>query len=213
MEASTMTMTKGIRFLRKAQSGFTMMEVLVSMLIIMLGLLGLVGMLARMQQSEFESYQRSQALVLLQDMVDRLNVHRATATCFRLTDPTTGAPTLGTGSAGAPACSASTANDNAEATASMTEWDSLLKGAGETSGGSSVGAMIGARGCISYDSTTELLDPTGVVIAGTGVYTVSVAWQGNSDTFAPVVNCGNGQYGTTTRRRLVFMTFRIAKLT
>lgn len=212
MEVTAMTMTNGIRVLRGRQSGFSLMEVLVSMLIIMLGLLGLAGMLARMQQSEFESYQRAQALVLLQDMVDRINVHRITATCFRITDPTTGTPTLGTGSSGAPACSAGTANDNAEATASMAEWDALLQGAAETSGGSSVGAMIGARGCVSYDSTTRLLDSTGAPIPGTGIYTVSVAWQGNSDTFAPVVNCGNGQYGAETRRRLVFVTFRIAKL-
>jgi type IV pilus assembly protein PilV len=192
--------------------GFSMIEVLVSLLIIMLGLMGLAGMLTRLQQSEFESYQRSQALVLLQDIVDRINVHRATAVCFQLTNATTGTPSFGTGYSSTPACSAGTANDNAEAVTAMTEWDGLLKGSAETSGGAAAGAMVGARGCISYDATTELLDPTGAVIPSTGIYTVAVAWQGTTDTFAPVVNCGNGQYGNETRRRLVFSTFRVAKL-
>ena len=212
MDAFAMTSPNGIRNCHGTQTGFSLMEVLVSLLIVMLGLLGLAGMLARMQQSEFESYQRAQALVLMQDMVDRLNVHKLTATCFRITNVATGTPTLGTGSGGAPACSAGTANDNTEATAAMAEWDSLLKGSAETSGGSSTGAMIGARGCIGYDATTELLDTTGAAIPGTGIYTVAVAWQGNSDTFVPVVNCGNGQYGAETRRRVVFTTFRLAKL-
>jgi type IV pilus assembly protein PilV len=189
-----------------------MIEVLVSLMIIMLGLMGIAGMLARMQQSEFESYQRAQAVVLLQDMVDRISAHRVTASCFRMTNAATGTPYLGSGTTYTSACSAGTAGDNAQADASVLEWSNLLKGAAETSGGSSVGAMLGARGCISYDSTTELLDSAGGVIADTGVYTVSVAWQGTSDTFAPTVTCGTTLYGAETRRRLIFTTFRLAKL-
>ena len=63
--------------------GFSMIEVLVSLLIIVFGLLGLAGLHVRIQQSEFESYQRAQALVLLQDMVERIHLHRVAATCFR----------------------------------------------------------------------------------------------------------------------------------
>jgi len=200
------------RFSPSAQSGFSMIEVLVSLLIILLGLMGLAGMLTRMQQSEFESYQRAQALVLLQDMVERVNLHRVTASCFQFTDPAAGTPFLGTGSSGAPACAASTANDNTQAYLTLTEWHSLLQGAAETKGGVAAGAMVGARGCVSYDASTALLDPTAAVISGTGIYTVAVAWQGTIDTFAPVINCGNGLYGTETRRRLVFTTFRLAYL-
>ncbi len=61
-----------------------------------------------------------------------------------------------------------------------------LKGATEVSangscssdsGSNCVGAMIGARGCIVYDATTELTDSTGTGLPGTGIYTVSIAWQ------------------------------------
>lgn len=189
-----------------------MMEVLVSLVIILLGLMGLAGLLARMQQAEFESYQRAQALVLLQDMVERINLHRSTVSCFWLTDSTTGLPYLGVGSGGAAACAASTSNDNTQTDLAIAEWNSLLQGAAETKGGVSVGAMNGARGCISYDAWSELTDPSGGIIGNTGIYTVAVAWQGTTDTFAPTVNCANGLYGTAARRRVVSTTFRLAVL-
>lgn len=189
-----------------------MMEVLVSLLIILLGLMGLAGLLARMQQAEFESYQRAQALVLLQDAVERINLHRTTASCFRITDAATGTPFLGVGSAGAPACSASTANDNTQTDLALAEWNSLLQGSAETKDGVAAGAMAGARGCVSYDATTELLDPGGAALSNTGIYTIAVAWQGTNDTFAPIINCGNGLYGAETRRRVVSTTFRLAFL-
>jgi type IV pilus assembly protein PilV len=196
--------------------GFSMIEVLVSLLIIVLGLLGLAGLQVRMQQSEFESYQRAQALVLLQDMVDRIGLHRVTSSCFNFTNPVAGTPFLGMDTTIAISCAASTANDNTQAVAALTEWDSLLQGAAETKGGVGAGAMVGARGCVSYDAATELLDPTGAVISGTGIFTVAVSWQGTNDTFAPTVNCANGLYGTSaladTRRRTVSTTFRHANL-
>lgn len=202
-----------VKIKQARQAGFTMIEVLVSLLIIVLGLLGLAGMQARIQQSEFESYQRTQALILLYDMVDRINVNRVTASCFVVTNNLTdGTPYLGVTSATVPACGASTVVNNANADASITEWDSLLEGAAETKGGASVGAIIGARGCVSYNSTTELLDATGAVLPGTGIYTVAVAWQGTVETFAPTVNCANNLYGPETRRRVVSTTFRMASL-
>ncbi|MDH5536134.1 MAG: type IV pilus modification protein PilV, partial [Betaproteobacteria bacterium] len=138
-------------------SGFTLIEVLIALLITTLGLLGLAGLQTRLQQAEFESYQRTQALVLLYDMVDRVRTNRATLPCFAITTNTaSGVPYLGTGAAAAPACGFSNAANNAIADATILEWDNLLKGAAETAGGVSVGAMIGARGCVSYDATTEL---------------------------------------------------------
>ena len=193
----------------RAHSGFSMIEVLVSLMIVVLGLLGLAGMQVRMQQAEFESYQRAQALVLMQDMVDRIQLHRATAACFRFTNATSGSPYLGISANHAAACAASTGNDNTEAVASMNGWDSALQGASETKGGVSVGAMVGARGCVSYNAASELTDSTGAFIAGTGLYTVAVAWQGTTDTIAPTVNCANGLYGSEARRRVVSTQFRM----
>jgi type IV pilus assembly protein PilV len=65
---------------------------------------------------------------------------------------------------------------------------------------------------VNYAPGTEVLDSTGAAIPGTGIFTVAVSWQGTTDTFAPTVSCGNGLYGTETRRRTVSTTFRHAYL-
>jgi len=70
-----------------------------------------------------------------------------------------------------------------------------------------VGALVGARGCVSYDAGSALPDAP-----DTGIYTVTIAWQGTVDTVAPAVACGNDRYGAETRRRVVSTTFRLARL-
>ena len=181
------------------RAGFTMIEVLVALIIIVLGLLGLAGMQVRMQQAEFESYQRTQALILLYDMVDRINTHRSAASCFL----TSGLSPAYVGAGGTAPTTCGAAVGATEAKDSLQEWDNLLDGAAESG---NAGAMVGARGCVSLNG---------------GIYTVAVAWQGTVDTSPPkmddgttTINCANGLYdsGTDTRRRAVATTFRMAVL-
>jgi type IV pilus assembly protein PilV len=192
-------------------SGSSLIEVLIALLITLIGLLGIAALQARAQQSEMESYQRSQALIVLSDIVDRININRATTSCFAITtDTADGKPFIGVAGAGhmgAPACSASTSAYNTQADAAITALDNLLKGSAETLGGSNVGSMIGARACISYDETTEIGG-----VPGTGLYTVIVSWQAMTDLAPPVANCANGLYGAETKRRAVSTSFRIANL-
>jgi len=205
---------------RDSAAGFSLIEVLISILIVVVGLLGLAGMQARAQIAELESYQRAQALVLLYDMMDRINNSRTTAPCYVITTNTTaGTPYLGEGTSVTPACSVSNPSDQAMAVASMTAWNDLLQGASEKKGAAAtkVGAMVGARGCVSYDVNTEYINATtGANVAGTGEYTISVSWQGMADTFAPTKACGAGLYGTAagadTKRRTVWATMRIGTL-
>ena len=84
--------------------------------------------------------------------------------------------------------------------------DALLQGSAEAMGGANVGAMIGARACISYDPATAIGS------AGTGLYTVAVSWQALTDLTTPTANCANGLYGAETKRRTVSTVFRIADL-
>lgn len=184
------------------QHGMALIEVLVTLVILLVGLLGLAGLSMHAQRSEMESYQRVQALVLLQDMVGRINANRKVAPCYAITTNTTnGTPFLGTGYAGTPTCTTGTAEQNAIAIQDMQGWNNLLLGAAEKTGGTAnVGAMLGARGCISYDATAS-------------VYTVSVAWQGVGTSFAPTgQNCGKNLYGSEGQRRVATMTLRIANL-
>lgn len=186
-----------------------MIEVLVSMGIVAIGLLGLAALQTTAQQAQNESYARAQALALLQDMVERINVNRYAASCFAFTtDTADGTPYLGTVDAGnpsnnfTPACTVGSNPSNA--INAMTTWDNELTGSAEVNqGGTNIGAIIGARGCVT--SSTDAT--TGIV-----TYTVMVAWQGTSDGFAPTQNCANGLYGAETKRRLVWTTLQIANL-
>ena len=192
--------------IRREQHGFTLLEVLVSLVILVFGLLGLIGMQAYTQVATFESYQRGQALILVQDMADRLGTNRSTAGCYAITtDTSNGTPFAGSGAA-TPTCTAAvgTAATRAIANADLAAWDAALKGATEQLGGASVGAALGARGCITYDATTNS-------------YRVAVAWQGMAPTVAPTAGdasatCAKNQYGSEPQRREVSVTVRLANL-
>ncbi len=183
------------------QRGFTLIEVLVSLLILVFGLLGMIGLQARTQIATFESYQRGQALILVQDMADRIATNRHAAGCYVTATP------LGTAFGGTPACTASvgTTTTRALATADLVAWNNALQGAAETLGTSKVGAVLGARGCVTYT-------------AATNSYRVAVAWQGMAETVAPTAGdaaatCGQGSYGASdSLRREVHITVRIASL-
>lgn len=179
----------------RRQLGMTLIELLVTVLILAVGLLGMAGLQSRLQQSEMEAYQRSQALILLQDMANRVAVNRNNADSY-LTNST------GIGGAGVncdPVAGDLAARDRAE-------WCNALQGAGETSGGSRVGAMIGGRGCVES-------------LPG-GEYLLTVAWQGMVPLAAPPagVACGANLYNNTTNcagdicRRVVTTIVRIATL-
>ena len=192
------------------QRGFTMLEVLVALLILLIGLLGLAGLLVTTQQGEVEAYQRKQAAVLLQDMVDRLTANPkaagASGSCYAITTNTsTGSPSLGTGNAvdATFACGAGSASQQTRGSADLQAWNNALLGTSERIGTSTtyVGAIIDARGCVST-TVSE-------------VYTISVAWKGLQPTVAPpaALTCGRGQYGDERLRRVISVTIRIATLT
>ena len=58
------------------EAGFTLMEVLVAFLILSVGLLGLAGLQMRGLAYAHQSYQRSLATLLAQDMADRMRANR-----------------------------------------------------------------------------------------------------------------------------------------
>ena len=194
------------------QAGSSMIEVLVSLVVLLLGLLGLVGLQAKAGHAEMESYQRAQAIALLQDITDRMNANRKGSHDLAYKDAA-----VGTGTA------LVDCNGKTGAEFDLCEWGNLRKGAAEVTASGTcssvsktncVGSMVGARGCIIYDATTELTSTPGAVLPGTGIYTISVAWQGLAPTVAPVstLTCGSGAYGDEARRRVVTSTLRVASL-
>ncbi len=171
----------------RTQHGVTLLEVLITIVILSFGLLGVAGLQARMQLAEMESYQRAQAIVLLRDMVDRVNANRRNSMDYDTTSGVTTTP-AGTGNS-VQDCSALTG-----ARFDLCEWSNALLGAAEsTGGGQNVGAMIGARGCI-----------TNTVAAMPRQFDIAVVWQGITPTVAPVATtCGKDSYGNDATRRAI----------
>ncbi|HZE61703.1 MAG TPA: type IV pilus modification protein PilV [Burkholderiales bacterium] len=203
--------------MRNRQTGFNMLEILFSLLIVTTGLLGLAGTQVVAQRAEQESYQRAQAIVLMTDIVDRINTNRKAAICYNISDATTGAGYLGATGSGkynisTYTCPALATNPAAVSRAQldMQFIDEMLLGAGETLGGNQVGAMLGARTCVGFDAATQ-------------AYTVAIAWQGTTATFSPASwptannpavarNCALNLYGADTQRRVVWTTIMVASL-
>jgi len=61
----------------RTQHGFTLMEALVSLLILSIGLLGLAGLQASGLRSNQGAYARSQAVILAQDAMERIRANPA----------------------------------------------------------------------------------------------------------------------------------------
>ncbi|TAK65662.1 MAG: type IV pilus modification protein PilV [Betaproteobacteria bacterium] len=177
----------------RAEFGTTMLEVLVTIVILAFGMLGLAGLQSKIFVAEMESYQRGQAVVLLNSMIERINANRTVAASY------VSANAFGTGDAQPATCPALPANPTPAQVAAndQCEWSNALKGAAETSGGTKVGGMIGAVGCVTQiqaeDQTPTLCRP--------GIYLVSVAWQGLNPTSIPSAACGQGTFGGDERLR------------
>lgn len=175
-----------------AQCGEGLIEVLIALVVITLGLLGMTALQGRARLAELESYQRIQALILLDDMANRMTANSAFRDCYDLSSATP--PYVGTATTLGQTC-------NVRADADLRAWDSLLDGAAETLGGNQAGAMLGARGCI-----VRLAD---------NLFEISVAWQGLTPTSIPVNRCAatpTGLYGDPAERRVVSRTIRFAHL-
>ena len=177
---------------RERQSGFTMIEVLVTIAILVVGLLGLAAMQTLSTLAELESYQRSQALVLVRDMADRMTANKAQITSYVASD--VGLAPID--------CAAyiPIPPSPGDYKLDLCEWNNQLNGSSEKvdAGTKNVGAMIGARGCIVR------LDPV--------TFLVTVAWQGLSRAGIPVEACGANAYGDDANRRTVSMVVRLALL-
>ena len=196
----------------RGQRGVTMLEVLITLVIIAFGLLGLAGLNVRVQVQQMETYQRAQAILLLQDITERMKANSTNAVWYLKTYvPATGSadppPTAHPYGTVDPASDAledctNTTTYNTQAKRDVCEWSNALKGAKESSSGTRVGAMVGARGCIdriqAEDATSGVCRP--------GIYRITVAWAGMASTVAPVLTCGQGGTGIPsddTMRRAV----------
>lgn len=197
-----------------AQRGFSLLEVIITMAILAVGLLGLAGMQARALNAEADSFSRAQAMMLANEMADRMNANLAEVKTS--TAPATGynqqnsagiKVEFGTGYNNdcitplnnTPALQAGCCADKSSIAArDLCEWDLALKGIGETVGTSKVGGMSAARACV-------------VNTGADNEFQVEVVWQGRD---IGTASSGNscGSTAIPVRRSGVTRIIRVAIL-
>lgn len=190
-------MSCSLSLANRAERGFSMIEILVTIVILTIGLLGLAGLQSKALTAQMESYQREQALILVKDMADRLEANRKNAASYI--------------SEISPLETCPDSVDSPDATAAIADRDkydwcrALLGGSESDASANKVGAMIGAHGCI-----------TQVSAGGAGIpaqYLVTVAWQGLERTATSANSCGEGLYGENEAlRRVIALPVTIANL-
>ena len=178
-------------------AGFAMIEVMVTVVVVAFGLLGIAGLVSRAFVAEVEGTQRTQAMLLLQDMASRLESNRANVGSY-VTAPNT--PITGYNGTTLNVCNAGAAL----AARDVCEWGRMLAGANEQIGTRNAGVLVGARGCV-YE-----------IDAFNRIYAVAIAWQGMTAGPAPITGtgfapngCGQGLYGDENRRRVMSMPVRL----
>lgn len=165
--------------------GFTLIEVLIALVVLAFGVLSLARLLARAGEAELEAVQRTQAMALAQDIVDRINSNRANAAQY-VGDYTPGAQLAQCGP------------DGTIAERDRCQWTNQLAGALVLDEGRPIGAPLLARGCI--------------VASAPNVYVVAIAWQGITPTEAPDNVCGAGTFDREPNRRVYSTVVQIATL-
>lgn len=171
---------------RSTQSGMALIEVLVALLITAFGILGYVALQARATVGVIEGQQRMQALILINEISERISLNRVNAVAYVGDDFGVTAP--------AADCSA----EATRAASDLCEWSQLIRGAAEIEGGQQVGALLNARGCISNPAANE--------------YVIHLVWQGVQASAAALNDCGKDEYTSEDTRRAVSTRVQIADL-
>jgi type IV pilus assembly protein PilV len=160
-------------------SGFSLIEVLIAVIILAIGLLGIAGLQVTSKRTSFEALQRVTAVMLSQDIVERMRANKA-----QLSTYTAAADVTGTLTAPSPNCTSATCDPDEIVDYDLYQWQQAIVGAAETktSGGvtTNTGGLILPTGCITAGATT-------------GEATVAIAWRGLTKLSNPSINtCGAG---------------------
>lgn len=180
----------------RVQRGVSLVEVLVTLVILAFGMLGLAGIIINGNRASYEAYQRQQALAIANDMAERLKANQAMlltgGSNVTMSDTYVGLAPIATPvgdptnplhwnalqSASIVDCNAATCDRTQLASFDVALWEGELIGVGETAtaGGQRLGGLINPRGCIEGPLAAPSPPNT---------YRVSVAWQGDVPTVAP----------------------------
>ena len=182
---------------RTVQNGFSIVEVLVTLVIVTVALLSAASLQALSKRSNYDALQRTTAAHLAESVLERIRANPG-ATGSYLTGIV-----LGNGALGAappvncldPGITCTAAE---MAAFDLWQFEQELDGAAEQDAGRATGGLSFPAACIQ--------GPAG---GGTGEYTVAIAWRGMTGTANPATtDCGesSGHYGADDAyRRAIFV--------
>ncbi len=180
---------------RSRQSGFSLVELLVTIVVFSVGLLAVAGLQTVSKSANFESLQRTTASNVVYGLLEDMRTNgKGIDTYLASAD-------LGGGVIAdepAPNCSTMGATCNAaqKAIHDLWFWESVLDGEMETGAEGAAGGLVQPTICID--------GPAG---GGAGIYTVTIVWRGGvslTDSGLNTCGDGSGKYGAGNAfRRIV----------
>ena len=188
----------------RAQSGFTLIEALVTAFILAVGIMGIVSLLSISKVSQHESIQRTRAVVLAGDILERMRRNPAGMSVYNVG---LSAP-LGDASRGTepvPNCHSATCSKTELAAHDLWTWERLLDGASAivTDGGAPTVGLSDVSACIDFTADDGRQN--------TGIVDVVIQWQGLQETADAVVSggtvCGDAAAEDTTRRQVIVNSY------
>lgn len=165
--------------------GFSLIEILITLVITVFGLLGLAGFVVKATALTADGTQRARAAALLGDMTSRVRNNKLNAAAYVSAAVHGGGVRDCAGLAGAER--------------DLCEWNNLLVGTNDAQAGGN-SAFLGFRGCVTRPNA---LQP---------VFVVTVAWGSLAPGVPPADLCGQGAFGDDSLRRVIRGQVRVATL-
>jgi type IV pilus assembly protein PilV len=157
------------RSLRRRARGVSLIEVLVSLVILSVGVLAVVGLQLVSKRNNADAGQRSIAAQLAYDMAERMRANASTAILPSYLIGTTSLPAGVRWTSGTPPAACTTSapcTPAATAARDLYEWELSLNGAAE---GGGAGGLVSPLACIRQSTSDG---------GGDGIYMITIAWRG-----------------------------------
>ncbi|MPY20990.1 type IV pilus modification protein PilV [Shewanella psychropiezotolerans] len=176
-------------------NGFSLVEVLVSLVILVIGLIGIFNLHLVAKRGSFESFQQTQASYYAIDIINRMKLNRSQLVGYagtyagNLSEPSQScdvALNVGGGNAGITCTNVQTRAWD------LYGWEQSMNGVGETKGTRSIGGLDTPTACIQVSGTGDVL----VVMTWRGIRAVS---DGAANAADFVKSCG-----TANKRRRAY---------
>lgn len=166
-----------VRYLKNSTKGFTLIEVLISVLIMAVGVLGATGLQLRGLDANRDALMRGEATLLARDIANRIEVNPGTAYAVaQTTDP----------SASSNDCTVDDCSPAEMAVYDITQWKCSINSI-DTSGTSPV-TYPACDAVAGLDISGSLPRGNGSIVVSGDEYTITVSWQPPKYTTASMVS-------------------------